>query len=239
MTLPGGRQEGAGVSDPRLLSVDRGRLHPQHLVGRPQETFGIMVRDGLIIARHRLGRAHAAWLIGPGDLIRPWEMAQISLIRGTQWQVLSPATLVRLDGDLGERIGADPRLARNLVSALARTNHWLFAKGLVISCPSVEERLLMLFALWGERWGKVTRDGVRIDLPLTHANIAELCGTRRPTVSIALRSLELRGTLARRSPSEWLLRRGSEQNGHPRAWSQCVAGLGAALADGGGGGVPA
>ena len=49
-----------------------------------------------------------------------------------------------------------------LLLATSRTSHWLLATSLIMSSPSITERLLLLFALYGERWGKVTPDGVRI-----------------------------------------------------------------------------
>jgi hypothetical protein len=61
----------------------------------------------------------------------------------------------------------------------------------------VDQRLLLLMWSLGERWGKVTRTGIRIDLPLRHQLIAELVGARRPTVTTALARLRARGLLER------------------------------------------
>ena len=63
----------------------------------------------------------------------------------------------------------------------------------------------MLWSLAG-RWGRVTPDGVRIDLPLTHQLIADLAGAARPPVTTALGELERAGHLLREDTGRWVLR---------------------------------
>lgn len=218
--------------DSRIVRLDRGSVDARHLIGQPQDGLGILILDGLIVAGLEAGRAHAAWLIGADDLLRPWEMDQVSLICDAQWRVLTPARVLRLDASLPLRLRHDPRVVRELLSRAVRTSHWLFAKSVVISSPSIEERLILLFGLWAERWGKVTPDGIWVDLPLTHALIGELCGARRPTVSLALGSLEKQGLLTRSSRSGWLLHDTPEADARRSRWTQHATTLEAALGDG-------
>jgi CRP-like cAMP-binding protein len=96
-------------------------------------------------------------------------------------------------------------VAEQLLARAARTGHWLLAQALILSAPSIEERLLMLFDLYGERWGKVTPQGIRLDMPLTHELLASFCGARRPTVTLALRSLTDEGFLVRVATDMWVL----------------------------------
>jgi len=219
--------------DSRLLTLEPGPFDATHLVGNPSENFGLLILDGLILAQLELGRAHAGWLIGAEDLLRPWQSPEISLLRGTRWQALKPSRVLRIDRGFRQRLQRDPGFVQELLACAARTSHWLFAKSLVISCPSIEDRLILLFGLWGERWGKVTPEGVRIDLPLTHQLIAQLCGARRPTVSVTLRSLDELGVITRYSRSGWLLRRTPALNGRCPSWRQYAASLGPALGSGG------
>ena len=46
-----------------------------------------------------------------------------------------------------------------------------------------------MFGLLADRWGRVTPDGIVVDLALTHELIGHLVGGRRPTVTLALAEL--------------------------------------------------
>jgi CRP-like cAMP-binding protein len=112
-----------------------------------------------------------------------------------------------LDADFDVRAAGIPAVAKALIVLATRTSSWLFAKSLILGSPSVEDRLLLLFALLGERWGRVTAEGVRLRLPLTHEILAHLCGVRRPSVTLAMQSLAREEVLACPSRGAWLLRR--------------------------------
>jgi CRP/FNR family transcriptional regulator, cyclic AMP receptor protein len=77
--------------------------------------------------------------------------------------------------------------------------------GALTHLPRAYERLLILFWLLAERWGRVHPTGVRISLPVTHEVLAMLIGTQRPTVTIALRRLGAGGLLIREGRDRWLL----------------------------------
>jgi hypothetical protein len=177
-------------------------------------SFGIMVLEGLLLVELEAGRAHIGWLIGPHDLVRPSGMRELALTSRGRWRALTAARLALLDREFGLRAGGVPLVARVLVNRSTRTANWLLAKSLIASSPSVEERLLLLFALLGERWGRMTAEGVILRLPLTHANLAALCGARRPSVTLALHSLERDELLTCSAKGTWLLRRtGSSDSG--------------------------
>jgi CRP/FNR family transcriptional regulator, cyclic AMP receptor protein len=151
------------------------------------------------------GRGHVGWLVGDDDLLRPWEMTDISLLRTVTWRVLRPTRIALLDEDFARRAGAVPRVAGELLSRSARTAHWLLTKSMIVSCPVLEDRLMLLFALLGERWGRVTPRAIRLDLPLTHSLLATLCGARRPSVTLALGALQADGVVTRADNGGWLL----------------------------------
>ena len=56
-----------------------------------------------------------------------------------------------------------------------------------------------------DRWGRVTPQGIKIPLPLTHSLLALVVGARRPTVTSAVRSLARAGRLKPCPRSQWLL----------------------------------
>jgi hypothetical protein len=69
----------------------------------------------------------------------------------------------------------------------------------------VHSRLLILFWLLAERWGKVGPAGVHVELPLTHEVLAMLVGTHRPTATLALQRLAAGELLIRERADRWLL----------------------------------
>ena len=184
--------------------LEPGRFDINSLVA-PGNSLGLLVLDGLLTAQLEAGRARVAWLLGADDLIRPWEMDELPLTRGARWLALTSATVLPVPGGTRRHTTGSPELSELLLARTARTGHWLHAQSLILSAPTIEERLLLLFAHYAERWGKVTPRGIRLDMPLTHELLARLCGARRSTVTLALQSLTTEGLLTRLSAGTWLL----------------------------------
>jgi CRP-like cAMP-binding protein len=65
-------------------------------------------------------------------------------------------------------------------------------------------RLQMLLWHIAARWGRVTAQGVKVPLRLTHTLLAELAAARRPTVTTALSELARRKLVVTQSDG-WLL----------------------------------
>lgn len=61
--------------------------------------------------------------------------------------------------------------------------------------PRVERRLLLKLRQLAERWGRVTPDGIRLDLRLTHQELANMVGAVRESVTIALGRLAAAGEI--------------------------------------------
>jgi CRP-like cAMP-binding protein len=190
----------------RVVSLTPGKVEFD-LVDVQGDCFGLLVLEGLLLAEADAGRAHAGWLIGAHDLIRPSAMHGFALTEHTHWRALVASRVALLDHPFGLRAGGIPLVSRVLVARATRTLSWLFAKSLILGSPVIEERLLLLFALLGERWGRMTSDGVSLSLPLTHAMLAALCGARRPSVTLALHSLERAGLVSAPAKGTWLLHR--------------------------------
>ncbi len=194
----------------RVAVLAPGPFDIRALVPRPEGWIGLLIREGLLHGELGAGKAQAGWLLGEDDLVRPWELDDYALTRSVSWRALTNVVVAFLDADFERRAMLFPGLMTALLGRAQRTSHWLIAKSLVISSPLVEERILLLFALLGERWGKVSNAGVRLQLPLTHALIARLVGARRPTVTTTLKSLRERGACTRDEDGCWLLSPGDE-----------------------------
>jgi Crp-like helix-turn-helix domain len=186
------------------------------------DCHGVMLLDGLLLGELDAGRAHTGWLLGRHDLIRPSGLHERVLTERVRWRTLAPTAMAVLDHEFGVRAGGIPMVARVLLTRATQTTNWLLSSMLILSSPVVEERLLLLFTLLGERWGRVTADGVVLRLPLTHAILAMLCGARRPSVTIGLHALERDGLLTCAGKGRWILRRERAAAGPDPGGSSCL-----------------
>jgi CRP-like cAMP-binding protein len=74
----------------------------------------------------------------------------------------------------------------------------------IVQQPKLDIRLWLLFWELADRYGVVRRDGVHLDLPLTHEVLSHLAAARRPSVSGALSRLAADGKV-RREGRGWVL----------------------------------
>lgn len=232
---PGWAVPGAQRLAARALHVAEGVFDPRAFIEDPEGWLGLLVSDGELLVEIEAGRGPTGWLVGPGDLLRPWEMDELALTAAANWTALSQARIVLLDADFARRTLGIPDVSRALVTKVARSTRWLLAKSLIAATPVIEERLLLLFALIGERWGRATPEGVMIGLPLTHRVLASLVGARRPSVSTALGVLDKENLISRGPRGGWLARRPRATRIEPsrrRCWERYVEALGFESASG-------
>ncbi len=178
------------------------------LSGASADHIGLLVLEG-VIARELIVADHvSAELLGPGDLIRPWQAASKSelLPVDAEWSVLSPATLAVLDRRFAAEAAQFPELTAALFDRLSERSLRLATTQAISQLTRVDRRLKALFWHLAERWGRVGGEGVVIPLALTHRILGQLVGARRPTVSTALSELAERDELVRRADGSWLLR---------------------------------
>lgn len=89
----------------------------------------------------------------------------------------------------------DPALAANLVRVLsAQIADRELAVAIALE-SRVERRLLLKLRQLADRWGRVTPDGIRLDLRLTHQELANMVGAVRESVTIALGRLAESGEI--------------------------------------------
>lgn len=73
--------------------------------------FGLLVLEGLLLRRVRLGVRDGTEIIGPGDVLRPWvtygEDSELAL--DATWRVEHRARLAILDRRCALRVAAGPR----------------------------------------------------------------------------------------------------------------------------------
>jgi CRP/FNR family cyclic AMP-dependent transcriptional regulator len=169
--------------------------------------FAVLVLDGLLMREVHLRGAPAAQLVIPGETIDPFaDSASVMCGDRVTWRVVEDTRLAVLGARFAGATQRVPALAvalcrRQLAQAGRAARH-----AAVAQLPRVEQRIVALLCVLAEERGRVVRDGVLVDLPLTHQAIGHLIGAKRPTVSLALKVLADDG-LVRREGAEWLVSR--------------------------------
>ena len=146
--------------------VGGGRLALSVLLGEHGERTIGMLERGDVVVRPLDG------LIAPDPRVRCFaiEASELHLVdRGRMEAWLS-----------------DPVLAANLVRVLsAQVADRELAVAIALE-PRVERRVLLKLRQLAERWGRVTPDGIRLDLRLTHQELANMVGAVRESVTLAM-----------------------------------------------------
>jgi CRP/FNR family cyclic AMP-dependent transcriptional regulator len=180
--------------------VDEGVWNPEEAEGEAARGgIGLLILDGLLVRRVGAEGRYGAELLGPGDLLRPWEHdgEDATLPFATSFHVNERLKLAVLDLKAAARMAPYPEVVGALVGrAMQRARH--FAVTMAIAhYPRIDRRLLLLLWHLADRWGRVTSEGIRIPLRLTHTLLADLVASRRPSVTTGLAQLEHEGYLTR------------------------------------------
>jgi CRP/FNR family transcriptional regulator, cyclic AMP receptor protein len=170
--------------------------------------YGFLVLDGILARRVTLGRFDCTELLGQGDLLRPWTFnthATASNPSTVTWNVVAPVRIATLDRRFAQSVAPWPEITAALMDRLVQRSRWLAFQLAVCHVVRVDTRLLLMLWHFADRWGRMTREGVRVKLPVTHTVLASVVGARRPSVTTALGRLESSGAIERLPGGEWLL----------------------------------
>ena len=168
--------------------------------------FALVVLDGVLLRNTYLRERAATELIGAGDVLdtRP-DLEDLSIAMSTEYVVHREATVALLDDRFRRAARRWAGLHDVVHAQLSRQRRRASTHLAILHISRVEERILALFADLADRWGRVTPDGIVIDLALTHDVLGRLVGSRRPTVTLALAVLAEDGALVRHRDGTWLL----------------------------------
>ena len=191
----------------RTVTLERGRWEPAGLPAiDPEVCLGLLVLDGMLLRSVVVASDPRSELVGPGDVIRPWEQEELASVPfDARWDVVRPARLAVLDERFVALACRWPKLTVAIVGRLVRRSRWLTLQLAIADLRRVDERLLLFFWHVADRWGRVGPDGVTVPLPVSHEVLSQLVCAQRPTVSSALKRLAGEGRLQRKSDRTWLL----------------------------------
>jgi CRP/FNR family cyclic AMP-dependent transcriptional regulator len=161
--------------------------------------YGLLVLEGLIVRRVGAPSRHAAELLGPGDVLRPWQVdgEDTMLPFDVRFTFLERVRFAVLDRAFAERAAPFPEVSIAIVGRSMQRSRTLAVNMAIVHYPQVRPRLLLLLWHLADRWGRVTPEGVRIPLRLRHHMLADLLAVRRPSATAALQQLIGEGLVSR------------------------------------------
>ncbi len=195
----------------RVLAVpshvlDPGPWDPHAELGDVYPVVGMLLVDGMVTRDLHFAGRTTTELLGAGDILRPWDddVPFESLPVAVSWHVHAPTQMAILDTRVAIAAGRWPSIATALHARHIRRGRGLAFQRAIAQLPRVDDRMLVLLWALAERWGRVSRDGVRVPVGLPHRMLATLVGARRPSVTTALTGLAREG-LIERTAEGWLL----------------------------------
>jgi CRP/FNR family cyclic AMP-dependent transcriptional regulator len=193
------------------IEVRQGEWDPESTTAA-KDGYGLLVLSGLFCRRVVQGQRYGAELLGPGDLLRPWDQIGdwSSIPVASDWLVIEDARLAVLDRGFAGRCGSFPDFGVALIRRGLLRSRYLTLLFAIVAERRVETRLTMLFWHLADRFGRMRGEWVDIPVPLTHRILSELVAARRPSVSTALTKLQEQGFLLRTAEG-WQLHRDSRR----------------------------
>jgi CRP/FNR family transcriptional regulator, cyclic AMP receptor protein len=169
--------------------------------------FGGLVLEGMMVVRINADTRGHIELLGEGDIISPWVGSgpDLTLPSVVTASVVSKARIALLDRRFALRTARWPEIHAALMQRLIIRARRLSLQSAINSLSRIEERLEVTLWQLAYRFGRVTPDGIVLDLPLTHSQVAEMVAAQRPSVSTALARLQDHGRIVHVARHRWLL----------------------------------
>ncbi len=187
------------------------RLQPGtwHPVTQDRHALGLLVLDGALARYASIDGHHGVELVGPGDLLRPWDTDDTGTAAFVEaWEILATTRIALLDANFSSAVSRWPGIVAELVARSVLRSGALVRHRAVARLPHLESRVLLVLWDIADRWGHVERDGVSLSLPITQRLLADLVSASRQRVNAALAELVQTGRVERRD-DRLLLRHGS------------------------------
>jgi CRP/FNR family transcriptional regulator, cyclic AMP receptor protein len=191
----------------RVTAVPIGEWDGARLAATDPGNVGLLVLEGVMAREVVVGDTVSTELLGPGDVVRPWQLAgDAGLLQvSVRWNALSKLRLAVLDRRVAAVLAQYPEVNAVLIDRLSERAQRLAVGQAISQLHRVDVRLVSLLWHLAERWGRVTGEGVVVPLALSHRVLGQLVGARRPTVSTALAQLARENRVERRADGTWLL----------------------------------
>src|SRR3954469_22013878 len=180
--------------------LDPGEGHPRSPAGEERSAhLGLLVIDGFLARRVRVLERPATELLGPGDLLLPWEPDRTEPFAvGARWEVLEEGSVAALDRRFTGLVARWPEITVALFGRAVSRSRSLSLSLAITQLVGVDLRILAMLWHIAERWGSREADGVALPGRLTHELLGSLISAQRPTPPRALAPLIDAGRVSRR-----------------------------------------
>ena len=192
------------------LTIEPGAWAPPPRDRWPRHAVGLLLLEGIVTREVVLAERPSAEVLGPGDVIAPWEPPDALVPALTRWTVDDRVVALVLDAHLLAAASRWPGLAEQLHARIASQGAREAVHTAICQLGRVEQRLVAELWHLAERFGRRTDEGVVVPIRLTHESLGRLVGAQRPTITLALRALAKEGVVRRRGDGAWLLADGSQ-----------------------------
>ncbi len=195
-----------GASTAPAFEFERGpwRFEPPPEPG----SFGALITEGMILIRIDAGTRSHIELLGPGDVVSPWVGTGIEMSAPSELtaSVVARARVALLDRRFALRTARWPEVHAGLILRSIDRSRRLSLQSAINALPRIEERVEVTLWELAYRFGRVTREGIVVELPISHSQLAEIVAAQRPSVSTAVVRLEDQGHISRIARRTWILR---------------------------------
>jgi CRP-like cAMP-binding protein len=192
----------------RAISIEPGDWSPTERLSAAPGLLGLLVLEGIFVRRITLGDRRSVELLGPGDLLRPFDLQpdRFAMIPSyTSWRVATEARLAVLDERFHIAMAGYPEIISELLGRLVGRIAQQGERLAIVQQPRLSGRIHFILWQLAQRYGRVDPTQVVLPLPLTHELLAELVSAQRPSVSSALGELEAAGLVSRRPGGGFVL----------------------------------
>jgi CRP-like cAMP-binding protein len=186
----------------------RGPWDPQLYPPLYESGADLLLLDGVVLSRVKVGPRCSAEVLGSGDLFRVEGLdthGYATVPSERRFRVLLPARLALLEPELVARVAAVPGAASELQHRWAERVRSLALRLAIAQVPNLTTRVHLVLWNLADRWGRRCSDGAVIPFRLTQQVIAECASAQRPSVSVALRELHESGVIERNGEGHWVL----------------------------------
>jgi len=144
------------------------------------------------------GKEMILWFCVPGELFGVPDVVTANQISGRQINVQSCgyAELCCINyQDFLQFVKTNPNVALPLIQLLSFRLREVAEVLSDITCSDVTSRVIKLLLRLGGRYGKQVKDGIFLELPITHQEMADMIGASRQTVTSVLGDLKRQGVI--------------------------------------------
>lgn len=193
--------------------VEPGEWRPDRLADAEQTPFGLLVLDGLVLREVAVANTTCGELVGPGELLRPWDNFgnQAPTPFEIGWKAIAPLRIAVLDADFAQVLGMWPPLVNAFVDRAIERSHSLALHVAIHCIRRVDLSLLVLFSHLAERFGTATAEGMTIPVKVSQSDLGKLVGATRQSINGALRDLAESQALVQQPEGTWLMQHGATQ----------------------------